>query len=71
MLKKIKITSFLTASIFIAFLVIQTGGSIFAGEKPKNNVLARIGNKIITEKYLEAKLETLPLIIKETLIVKR
>jgi len=60
MLKKIKIVSFLTASIFTTLLVVQTGGSVFAGEKLKNNVLARIGDKVITEKYLEAKLETLP-----------
>jgi len=60
MLKKIKIVSFLTASIFTTLLVVQTGGSVFAGEKLKNNVLARIGDKVITEEYLEAKLETLP-----------
>lgn len=60
MLKKIKLISFLTASIFTTLLVVQTGGSVFAGEKLKNNVLARIGNKVITEEYLEAKLETLP-----------
>ena len=59
MLKK-RIIVFLTASIFIALLVVQTGSSVFAGEKLKNNVLARIGNKVITEEYLEAKIKTLP-----------
>jgi len=55
-----KIVNFLIISTFVTLLVVQTGGSVFAGEKLKNNVLARIGNKVITEEYLEAKIKTLP-----------
>jgi len=59
MLKK-RMIVFLIASICTTLLIVQTGGSVFAGEKLKNNVLARIGNKVITEEYLEAKIKTLP-----------
>jgi peptidyl-prolyl cis-trans isomerase C len=55
-----KIVNILIVSTFVTLLVVQTGGSVFAEEKLKNNVLARIGNKVITEEYLEAKIKTLP-----------
>ncbi|OPX40566.1 MAG: hypothetical protein B1H13_06815 [Desulfobacteraceae bacterium 4484_190.3] len=59
MLKK-RMIVFLIASICTALLIVQTGAPVFAGEKLKNSVLARIGNKVITEEYLEAKIKTLP-----------
>ena len=56
-----KIVNFLIVSTFVTLLVVQTGSSVFAGEKLKNSVLARIGNKVITEEYLKAKIKTLAL----------
>ena len=55
-----KIVNFLIISTFVTLFVVWTGAPVFAGEKLKNNVLARIGNKVITEEYLEAKIKTLP-----------